>query len=72
MEEKTKNNMIAGLGYILAFIIPLIGFLYGLILFYRKKEIPFFNRQSKIIMIFAIFMWILGFILNMMFPIVGV
>ena len=58
-----KSLIVAVLGYILAFLIPVIGFLYGLILFFIRKDDPFFNRQAKIIMVFAIFMWVLNMVL---------
>lgn len=58
-----KKIIVAVLGYVVGFLIPLIGFLYGLILFYTKKEDPFFNWQAKLIMIFSAVMWLINMIL---------
>lgn len=62
---ETKNIIIAVIGYVLDFIIPLIGFLYGLILFFTKKEEPYFNKHSKFIMILAIVLWIVNIIIRL-------
>ena len=43
------------IGYIVALISPLLGLIYGAILFYYKKEVPLYRKHGRYIIYFAIF-----------------
>ena len=49
---------IGALGYIIAFISPLFGFIYGLILFFAKRDDYFYNKHAKYTMLFAIILFV--------------
>ena len=53
------------LGYIIAFISPLIGLAYGLVLFYTKRDDAFYNKHAKYIMFFAVIMFIVNLIMRL-------
>lgn len=47
------------IGYIIGIISPILGLLYGAVLFYTKRDTPLYNKHSRFIMIFAIIVWII-------------
>ena len=59
-----KEIIVLVLGYIIAVISPLIGLLYGAALFYLKKDNIFYNKQSRFLIVFSIFIWVVSFIIT--------
>ncbi len=60
---ETKELIIAIVGYIIAFLSPILGIIAGVIIYFTQKENPFLNKHGKYIIIFAILVWIIGLIL---------
>ncbi len=60
--ENECNMVIVVIGYIIAFLAPIIGLVYGAILFYSKRDVPLYNKHSRFIIIFAIIIWIISVI----------
>ena len=60
---ETKELIIAIVGYIIAFLSPILGIIAGVIIYFTQKENPFLNKHVKYIIIFAILVWIIGLIL---------
>lgn len=50
------------IGYIIALISPLLGLIYGAILFYYKKEVPLYRKHGRYIIYFAILVFVIGVI----------
>ncbi len=50
------------IGYIVALISPLLGLIYGAILFYYKKEVPLYRKHGRYIIYFAILVFVIGVI----------
>lgn len=42
------------IGYIIALISPILGLVYGSILFFFKKEVPLYRKHGRFIIYFAI------------------
>ena len=59
---ETMDKIIVIVGYLLAIFIPLLGLIAGVILYFVKKEDPFYQKHAKYIIIVAIVVWILSFI----------
>lgn len=62
---ETKELIIAIVGYVIAFVSPILGLIAGAVIFFTQKENPFLNRHGKYIMVFAVIMWIISIILVM-------
>ena len=60
---ETMDKIIVIVGYLLAIFIPLLGLIAGIVLYFVKKEDPFYQKHAKYIMIVAVVVWILGIIL---------
>lgn len=50
------------IGYIIALISPLLGLIYGAILFYYKKDVPLYRKHGRYIIYFAILVFVIGLI----------
>ena len=57
------DKIIVIIGYLLAILIPLIGFIVGIILYFTKKEDPFYQKHAKYIMILAVVIFLLNLVL---------
>ena len=62
---ETIDKVIAIVGYLLAIFIPILGLIVGVILYFVKKEDPFYQKHAKYIMILAVVVWVLGFVLTL-------
>ena len=51
------------IGYIIALIIPILGLIYGAILFYYKKDVPLYRKHGRYIIYFAILIFVINLIL---------
>ena len=60
---ETMDKIIAIVGYLLAIFIPIVGLIVGVILYFVKKEDPFYQKHAKYIIIVAIAIWIIGALL---------
>lgn len=52
------------IGYIIALISPIIGLIYGSVLFYFKKDVPLYRKHGRFIIYFAIAVFIAGLIVT--------
>ena len=59
---ETMDKIIVIVGYLLAIFIPILGLIAGIVLYFVKKEDPFYLKHAKYIIIVAIVVWILSFI----------
>ena len=59
---ETMDKIIVIIGYLLAIFIPILGLIAGIVLYFVKKEDPFYQKHAKYIIIVAIVVWILSFI----------
>ena len=59
---ETTDKIIVIVGYLLAIFIPILGLIAGVILYFVKKEDPFYQKHAKYIIIVAIAVWILSYI----------
>ena len=50
------------IGYIIALLSPLLGLVYGAILFFYKKEVPLYRKHGRFIIYFAIAVFIISLI----------
>ncbi|MBR3112336.1 MAG: hypothetical protein IKH29_01330 [Methanobrevibacter sp.] len=50
------------IGYIIALISPLLGLIYGAILFYYKKDVPLYRKHGRYIIYLAILIFVIGMI----------
>ena len=48
------------IGYVIAFLSPILGLIYGAILFFYKKDVPLYRKHGRYIIYFAIVMFIGG------------
>ena len=60
--ENEGNKIVAYLGYVIALLSPIIGLVYGAMLFYLKKEVPLYRKHGRYIIYFAIAVFIAGLI----------
>ena len=63
-EISNLNKIVIIVGYICALIVPLIGFIYGIILICIKKP-PAYRSHGTYILIVSILMWIIYFIIGL-------
>ena len=59
---ETMDKIIVIVGYLLAILIPILGLIAGVILYFVKKEDPFYQKHAKYIIIVAVVVWALSFI----------
>jgi hypothetical protein len=64
MEEK-GTMAIPIIGYIIAFLIPIVGLIYGAILVFAKKDTPLYQKHGRFIIYLAIIVFIASFIIRM-------
>ncbi len=50
------------IGYIIALLSPLLGLIYGAILFFYKKDVPLYRKHGRYIIYFAIATFIISLI----------
>ena len=60
---ETIDKVIVIVGYLLAIFIPLLGLIAGVVLYFVKKEDPFYQKHAKYIIIASIVVWALSAIL---------
>ena len=59
---ETTDKIIVIVGYLLAILIPILGLIAGVILYFVKKEDPFYQKHAKYIIIVAVVVWALSYI----------
>lgn len=64
--ENEGNMIIPIIGYIIAVLSPIIGLVYGAVLVFFKKDTALYAKHGRFIIYFAILMFIIYFIVNMM------
>ena len=66
--EKTSNGnkIIIIIGYVFALLIPLIGFIYGIILAIIKKP-PSYREHGIYLILLSVIMWIIYFLIGFAF-----
>ena len=57
---ETMDKIIVIIGYLLAIFVPILGLIAGAILYFVKKEDPFYQKHAKYIIIVAIVVWALS------------
>ena len=57
---ETTDKIIVIVGYLLAILIPILGLIAGVILYFVKKEDPFYQKHAKYIIIVAVVVWALS------------
>ncbi|WP_405298123.1 DUF4870 domain-containing protein [Methanobrevibacter sp.] len=60
-----SRTIIAIIGYILAILFPLIGVIYGLILYFVKGDDEYIKKHAKYIIIVGVIMMIISIVLAM-------
>ena len=63
--EKDGNIIIPIIGYIIAFIIPIMGLIYGAILVYSQKDCKLYQKHGRFIIYFAIIIFVINLILRL-------
>ncbi|WP_405266919.1 hypothetical protein [Methanobrevibacter sp.] len=61
--DEEGTILIPIIGYIIAFIIPILGLIYGSILFFYKKDVVLYRKHGRYIIYFAIVIFIINLIL---------
>lgn len=59
---ETMDKIIVIVGYLLAIFVPILGLIAGVILYFVKKEDPFYQKHAKYIIIVSIVVWVLSII----------
>ena len=57
---ETTDKIIVIVGYLLAILIPILGLIAGVILYFVKKADPFYQKHAKYIIIVAVVVWALS------------
>lgn len=57
---ETMDKIIVIIGYLLAIFIPILGLIAGIVLYFVKKEDPFYQKHAKYIIIVSIVVWALS------------
>lgn len=57
------NIIIPIIGYVIALLSPILGLIYGAILFFYKKEVPLYRKHGRYIIYVAIAAFIISLIL---------
>ncbi|MFM5883173.1 MULTISPECIES: DUF4870 domain-containing protein [Methanobrevibacter] len=57
---ETTDKVIVIVGYLLAIFIPILGLIAGIVLYFVKKEDPFYQKHAKYIIIVSIVVWALS------------
>ena len=53
------------IGYIITIIAPIIGLVYGAILFFFKKDTPLYQKHGRFIIYFSIVVFVISLIIRM-------
>lgn len=69
MKGVDSKTILAIIGYILAVLIPFIGLIYGLILYFTKGDDEYLKKHAKYIIIVAVILWAFSLILMVVFDI---
>lgn len=64
--ENEGTIIIPIIGYIIALLSPIIGLIYGAVLVFFKKDTPLYQKHGRFIIYFAIAVFIIGFIIQML------
>lgn len=56
--ENEGNIIIPVIGYIVALLSPILGLIYGSVLFFYKKDVPLYRKHGRFIIYFAIAVFI--------------
>ena len=59
-----KEMIVSIIGYIVALLIPIVGLVYGAILFFLKKENPTYSKQGRLIIYFSILIFVVTLIVR--------
>lgn len=54
------------IGYIISAIAPIIGLIYGAALFYMKKDVPLYRKHGRLIIYFAILIFVVTLIVRLL------
>lgn len=60
--DNEGTKIIPIIGYVIAFLSPIFGLIYGAILFFYKKDVPLYRKHGRYIIYFAIAMFIVSLI----------
>ena len=60
---ETIDKIIVIVGSLLDILIPILGLIAGIVLYFVKKEDTFYQKHAKYIIIVAIAIWIIGALL---------
>lgn len=60
-----SDTILAIIGYILAILFPLIGVIYGLILYFAKGDNEYIKKHAKYIIIVGVIMMVISLIVTM-------
>ena len=52
------------IGYVIALLSPLLGLIYGSVLFFIKKDVPLYRKHGRFIIYFAIAVFLVGVIIT--------
>ncbi|WP_296803703.1 hypothetical protein [uncultured Methanobrevibacter sp.] len=63
--ENEGNIIIPIIGYIITLISPLIGLVYGAILFFTKKDVVLYRKHGRFIIYFSIAVFVISWILRL-------
>ena len=58
--DNEGTKIIPIIGYVIAFLSPILGLIYGSILFFYKKDVPLYRKHGRYIIYFAIVMFIVS------------
>lgn len=63
--EKKGNIIIPAMGYIIAIISPLLGLIYGGILFFTQKDVILYRNHGRLLIYFSIFVFVVSWIIRL-------
>ena len=63
--EIDTQKIIVVLGYIVALLSPLLGLIYGAILFFYKKDVPEYRKHGRYIIYLAIVVFVVSLAISL-------
>lgn len=60
------NVIVVAIGYILSLLFPIIGIIFGAALYFMKKDVPYYVKHGKYIIIVGVVVAVLSFLLIIM------
>lgn len=63
--ENEGTKIVPFIGYLIAVLIPIIGLVYGAMLFYLKKDVPLYHNHGRYIIYCAIVVFVISWIIRM-------